>query len=64
MPTEIDSNGNYAPVLRHPDPANFGDGVNNTISYVGPPNFTPPDGPSIIVDVNGRVWTYFDGQWN
>jgi hypothetical protein len=64
MATLIDANGNYVPLGHHPDPADFGDGVNNEISYAGPPTFTPPDGPSIIVDVNGQQWMYWGGAWH
>lgn len=38
--------------------------VTDSISYAGPPVVNPPAIMSIVVDVNGRQWQFFNGQWN
>jgi len=67
MPTEIDSNGNYAPVLRHPDPpasATFLVASTNDVIYESTDptteGLTPPDPslPSEAYKRNGMGTTY------
>lgn len=41
-----------------------GSGSPDSISYVGPPLLNPPSLQNIVVDSQGRVWVYFNGDWN
>lgn len=77
MPTEIDSNGNYAPVLRHPDlPSsaafNFGGSINgglqtNDVIYESTDptteGLTPPD-PTLASTAYKRDGTGPMYSWN
>jgi hypothetical protein len=38
--------------------------VPDVIPVPGPPTLTPPNIQNVVVDSNGRIWSYWNNQWN
>jgi len=60
--------GNYQCILTPAPPDNSSglpiSSIQMSITYAGPPTLLPPAISDFVVDVNGRTWVYWGGQWN